>query len=143
MRCIILVTETLTWRYTMTKFNRKDFNYHGGYLMYTADYEGRPVYEAGKNVHPTNVGKGKDLFIARFKYSGPFTKAKFLTQLINNFTVEEYVAERAKDGLDSSPLQILKNNNEDWYYKVMFDFKEKQARKSGYHCAYDYDREAA
>jgi|TARA_B110000483_G_C18130833_1_gene517528 hypothetical protein len=127
----------------MTKFNRKDFNYHGGYLMYTADYEGRPVYEAGKNVHPTNVGKGKNLFIARFKYSGPFTKAKFLTQLINNFTVEEYVAERAKDGLDSSPLQILKNNNEDWYYKVMFDFKEKQSRKSGYHCAYDYDREAA
>ena len=126
MRCIILVTETLTCRYTMTKFNRKDFNYHGGYLTYTGDYEGRPVYEDKPNVHPTRVGKGIDLFIARFKYSGPFTKAKMLTQLINNFTVEEYVAERAKDGLDSSPLQILRNNDEDWYYKVMFDYKAKK-----------------
>lgn len=124
----------------MTKFNRKDFNYHGGYLTYTGDYEGRPVYEAGKNVHPTNVGKGKNLFIARFKYSGPFTKAKFLTQLINNFTVEDYAARILFGG---TPLQILKNNNEDWYYKVMFDFKEKQSRKSSYHCAYDYDKEAA
>ena len=126
----------------MTQFNKADFSYHGGYLMYTGDYEGRPVYEAGKNVHPSNVGRGIDLFIARFKYSGtPFTKAKFLAQLIKNFTVEEYVAERAKDGLDSSPLQILKNKNEDWYYKVMFAFKAKQEARRGYtspHCAYDY-----
>ena len=126
----------------MTKFDKSKFSYHGGYLMYQGDYEGRPVYEAGKNVHPSNVGRGIDLFIARFKYSGtPFTKAKFLAQLIKNFTVEEYVAERAKDGLDSSPLQILKNKNEDWYYKVMFAFKAKQEARRGYtspHCAYDY-----
>tara|TARA_B100000497_G_C7617616_1_gene370999 strand:+ start:698 stop:1081 length:384 start_codon:yes stop_codon:yes gene_type:complete len=126
----------------MTQFNKADFSYHGGYLMYTGDYEGRPVYADGPNVHPSNVGRGIDLFIARFKYSGtPFTKAKFLAQLIKNFTVEEYVAERAKDGLDSSPLQILKNKNEDWYYKVMFAFKAKQEARRGYtspHCAYDY-----
>ena len=42
----------------MTQFNKADFSYHGGYLMYTGDYEGRPVYEAGKNVHPSNVGRG-------------------------------------------------------------------------------------
>jgi|TARA_B110000858_G_scaffold64321_2_gene74523 hypothetical protein len=130
----------------MTQFNKEDFSYHGGYLNYTGDYEGRPVWQAttanGSTVHPSLVGKGKDLFIARFKHGGPFTKAKFLAQLIKNFTVEEYVAERAKDGLDSSPLQILKNNNEDWYYKVMFAFKAKQeARRvytSSHHCAYDY-----
>jgi len=123
----------------MTQFNKADFSYHGGYLTYTGAYEGRPVWEtktaAGGTVHPSLVGKGKDLFIARFKYSGPFTKAKFLAQLIKNFTVEEYVEARSQDGLDSSPLQILKNKNEDWYYKVMFAFKAKQ---SNTHCAYDY-----
>ena len=122
----------------MTKFNKEDFSYHGGYLTYTGDYEGRPVWQtttaAGGTVHPSLVGKGKDLFIARFKHRGPFTKAKFLAQLIKNFTVEEYVEERAKDGLDSSPLQILRNKNEDWYYKVMFAWKNKSTPI----CAYDH-----
>ena len=116
----------------MTQFNKADFSYHGGYLTYTGDYEGRPVWQTttatGGTVHPTLVGKGKDLFIARFKYSGPFTKAKFLAQLIKNFTVEEYVEARNGDGIDSSPLQILKNKNEDWYHKVMFAFKAKQSK---------------
>ena len=66
----------------MTKFNKKDFTYYGGYLHYTGDYTDRPVWPAvsknGVNVHPSRVGKGKDLFIARFKYGGPFTKAKFV-----------------------------------------------------------------
>ena len=29
----------------MTQFNKADFNFHGGYLKYTGNYEGRPVYE--------------------------------------------------------------------------------------------------
>ena len=112
----------------MTQFNKADFNFHGGYLKYTGNYEGRPVYEDKPNVHPTRVGKGIDLFIARFKHGGPFTKAKFLTQLINNFTVEEYVAERAKDGINNAPLQILKNSDEEWYNKTMFNYQVKMLK---------------
>ena len=52
----------------MTQFDKSKFNYHGGYLMYRGDYEDRPVYPDGPNVHPTMVGRGVDLFIARFKY---------------------------------------------------------------------------
>ena len=122
----------------MTQFNKSDFTYHGGYLHYTGDDEGRPVWPSvtpnGVNVHPTRIGKPKDLFIARFKYGGPFTKAKFMKELMNSFTVEEYVAERNKDGLDSSPLQILRNKNESWYYKVIFAWKDKKT----VHCAYDH-----
>ena len=54
----------------MTQFDKSKFNYHGGYLMYRGDYEGRPVYPDGPNVHPTMVGRGVDLFIARFKHRG-------------------------------------------------------------------------
>ena len=94
----------------MTKFNKADFNYHGGYLTYTGNYNGRPVYKDKPGVHPTRVGKGIDLFIARFKYNkGPFTKAKFLAQLVKNFTVEEYVEARSKDGFESSPVRILQS----------------------------------
>ena len=43
---------------------------------------------------------------------------------------------------DTHSLQLLKGA-EIQHSDLMFDFKEKQSRKSGYHCAYDYDREAA
>ena len=63
----------------MTQFDKSKFNYHGGYLMYRGDYEGRPVYPDGPNVHPTMVGRGVDLFIARFKHRGaPITKSQFI-----------------------------------------------------------------
>tara|TARA_R110000772_G_scaffold182201_1_gene293484 strand:- start:175 stop:480 length:306 start_codon:yes stop_codon:yes gene_type:complete len=100
----------------MTQFNKEDFNYHGGYLMYKGNYEGRPVYEDKPNVHPTRVGKGIDLFIARFKYKGPITKAKFLKELIKNHTVEDY-ANASLFGM--SPVGILKDKNPVWYEKVM------------------------
>ena len=70
----------------MTKFDKSKFSYHGGYLTYTGDYNGRPVWEAAPRIHPSNVGKGKNLFIARFKHKGPITKAKFLKELIANHT---------------------------------------------------------
>ena len=47
----------------MTRFNNKQFHYHGGYLKYD----------------------GK--FVARFKYGGMVAFKKFLR---DNFTVEEY-----------------------------------------------------
>jgi len=110
----------------MTQFNKSDFNYHGGYLMYKGDYEGRPVYKDSPHVHPSNVGRGIDLFVARFKYSGsPITKAKFLKELIKNFTVEEYVEARSQEGLASSPLEILKNKNPEWYENIMSKFRSQ------------------
>lgn len=114
----------------MTQFDKTKFTYHGGYLEYTGTYEGQPTWDqVAPNCHPSRVGTPKELFIARFKYSGgPFTKAKFVKELIKNFTVEEYVAERNKEGLDSSPLQILRNKNEDWYYKVLSAWKDKQTQ---------------
>lgn len=113
----------------MTKFDKTKFSFHGGYLTYTGDYEGRPVYKEGKNVHPSNVGRGIDLFIARFKYSGtPITKAKFLKELIRNFTVEEYVA--ARNGHEVSPLRILDNKNPGWSDKIVVAWREKRGMKT-------------
>lgn len=90
----------------MTQFNKTDFNFHGGYLTYTGDYSGRPVYEDKPGTHPTRVGTGMDLFIARFKYRGsPLKMGAFKKFLINNFTVEEY----AEAVSNTSPLQALKN----------------------------------
>lgn len=88
----------------MTKFNKKNFRYDGGYLMYTGEYEGRPRYKAGPMVHPSNVGRGIDLFIARFKYR-TITKGKFLKALFKSgMTVEQY-AEAVKD---NPPFAILR-----------------------------------
>ena len=113
----------------MTQFNKADFDYHGGYLMYRGDYEGRPVYPNKEGIHPSNVGRGIDLFVARFKYSkAPITKAKFLKELVKNFTVEEYVEARSQEGFESSPLEILKNKNPEWYWKIMNDFYPAEPR---------------
>ena len=100
----------------MTQFNKADFTYHGGYLMYTGDYYGRPVYEDKPGIHPTRVGKGIDLFIARFKHKGPITKAKFLKELIANHTVEAY-ANAYLFGM--SPVGILRDRNVAWYDGIM------------------------
>lgn len=100
----------------MTKFDKSKFNYHGGYLTYTGDYEGRPVYEDKPGIHPSRVGTGVDLFIARFKYKGPITKAKFLKELIANHTVENYANAYM---FGTAPVQILKDKNPTWYEKVM------------------------
>ena len=112
----------------MTKFNRDDFTYHGGYLEYKGPYEGQPTYDevyGDDKIHPSRIGMPMELFIARFKYKGPITKAKFLTELIKSFTVEEYVEARSKDGIDSSPLTILKNKNPAWYENIMLKFEMK------------------
>ena len=92
----------------MTKFDKSKFTFHGGYLEYTGTYEGQPTWDqVALNCHPSRVGMPMELFIARFKYNGPFTKAKFLKELIKSFTVEEYVEMRSGDDIDSSPLRVL------------------------------------
>ena len=84
----------------MTKFDKTQFSYHGGYLTYGQDCK----------------------FVARFKHRGPFTKAVFLKELIKNHTVESYFA-----ALEArqAPLQVLAAANENWYYGILNDFSEK------------------
>jgi hypothetical protein len=80
----------------MTKFNKTQFSYNGGYLTYD----------------------GK--FVARFKHRGPFTKATFLKQLLANHTVEEYFS-KLEAGVP--PLAILRAANEHWYNTVTEKFR--------------------
>lgn len=78
----------------MTTFQKSLFTTSGEYVFYGADRK----------------------FVARFKHRGPFTKAKFLKELIANHTVEGYFA-----ALDAgkAPLAVLRDANEDWYYKTI------------------------
>lgn len=85
----------------MTKFAKSLFTTSGDYVH----YEGK--------------------FVARFKHRGPFTKAKFLKELIANHTVENYFAEMSKD---KAPLAILRDANEDWYYGILEAFSGKSFR---------------
>jgi hypothetical protein len=108
----------------MTKFDKTLFSCSGGFLMYTGDYEGRPVYENNPAYHPSRVGTKKDLFIARFKHRGPVTKAEFLKELMKSHTVEDYVAAMEK----SSPLTILQERNPTWYKACVVKFENKFAK---------------
>ena len=108
----------------MTKFDKTLFSYSGGFLMYTGDYEGRPVYENNPAYHPSRVGTKKDLFIARFKHRGPVTKAEFLKELMKNHTDETYAAAMET----SSPLTVLKDRNPTWYEACVVKFKNKFAK---------------
>ena len=73
----------------MTAFNKKNFEYHGGYLHYV-----------------TATGERK--FVARFKHRGPVTKAKFQAALIKHYSVEEYFSKM--ENLKEAPLQIMMND---------------------------------
>ena len=63
------------------KFEKTNFNFHGGYLTYNSE------------------------FIARFKYNSR-DRGPFVTFLCKKFTVEEYT-EMYKSGV--APLQILRS----------------------------------
>lgn len=58
-------------------------------------------------------------FVARFKYSGPITMAKFRKELIANHAPKSYF--EAKEG-GKSPLEILKEANPIWYSQIMNRF---------------------
>jgi len=92
-----------------TRFDKKLFSFHGGYLYYP--YNGI-----------------QHTFVARFKHSkSPFTKAKFIKELIANHTVESYfqALEQRK-----APLEILRDKNEDWYYDILEAFGGHDLRKA-------------
>ena len=82
----------------MTNFVKALINKEGEYVTYGSDRK----------------------FIARFKHKGPFTKAKFLKELVENHTVESYFAAK-KAG--KAPLEILRDANEEWFYGVLNKFK--------------------
>lgn len=90
----------------MTAFDKTKFTTYGGYIMYHGEYEGQPVYE--EPCHPTRLGKGKELFIARFKY-GPKPYKNWINFLAKNFTVEEYVALTSVDGMEGTPLKVMES----------------------------------
>jgi hypothetical protein len=73
------------------KFNKDDFNYHGGYLTYEGDCgKHTKIYgvdEGYEKCHPSRVGTRRAAFVARFKNGG---KPQFLNFLIKHFEVEEY-----------------------------------------------------
>ena len=109
----------------MTQFDKKQFTCYGGYLYYHGDYEGCPVYD--ETAHPTRVGTRKPLFIARFKYNtGPFTKAKVQSRIINRFTVEQYAAESE----NKAPLEILREDDPIWYEKTLTVWKIKMLKNA-------------
>lgn len=83
----------------MTKFDKSKFTYYSGYLMYDGQ------------------------FVARFKYSGPFTKAVFLKQLLKNHTVEEYFHKHQVQGI--APLTILEQADPKWYEATLVKWKAK------------------
>ena len=89
----------------MTKFVKAQFEYHGGYLHYNTGTERK--------------------FVARFKHRGPVTKAKFLSTLIKNYTVEEYFARLggAYNPRGEAPLQIFQNDG-----LLVFHYGENGAR---------------
>jgi hypothetical protein len=61
-------------------------------------------------------------FVARFKYSGPFTMSKFRKELIANHTPESYF--KAYDS-GVAPLNILKDKNPVWYRDTLEAFKNR------------------
>jgi hypothetical protein len=88
----------------MTKFEKSNFTYHGGYLKYD------------------------DRFVARFKYSGPFSKAVFLKQLLKNHTVEEYFQKLEIDHV--APLRILEQADTNWYNSQIDKFRARMLEKA-------------
>jgi hypothetical protein len=98
----------------MTLFIKSKFSYHGGFLTYTGTYDGQPVYK--EPCHPSRLGKPIDAFIARFKYAGPITKAKFVAELVKNHTVEDYTNAYL---FGNTPVGILKDANPEWYERAM------------------------
>jgi hypothetical protein len=96
---------------TTTKFDKKLFSYSGGFLTYGSEENGK-----------------RKQVVARFKHKGPFTKAKFIKELIANHTVEEYFM--SMEIGRKAPLAILRDKNEDWYHGILEAFGGHDIRKA-------------
>jgi len=74
------------------KFQKDQFQYHGGYLTYGLDHK----------------------FVARFKHRGPVGKADFIRLLSKYYTADSYFSRLG----DRAPMQILMD---DGFVKFDFD----------------------
>lgn len=94
------MTETFP---TTARFTRANLhNEGGGYLTYSDE-------------------NNKRHFVARFKYSGVVSRARFVTELIKSHTPSSYYSEFA-DGRGKAPLEILKDRNPEWYRELKEKF---------------------
>ena len=76
---------------TETAFIKEQFEWDGMYLMYKGLHSKSVNYEeVFPNCHPSNIGKNKPEFIARFKYGSKPWKS-YRNFICKNFTVEEYL----------------------------------------------------
>jgi len=91
----------------MTTFNKDLFQFDGMYLMYAGDQGEFNQYYA-EPCHPSRLGKVKEMFIARFKYGRKPYKT-WINFIVKNFTIEEWATLAAKDGMESSPVAIMKS----------------------------------
>ena len=98
-----------------TPFNKSMFKKDGKYLLLLGDHP----YE-------NRVYKQSSEFLARFKYNGPITMAKFIKELINTWTVEDYLYQL--NVMRKAPLVILKEANPEWYTRTQNDWLNKHAR---------------
>ena len=62
-------------------------------------------------------------FLARFKHNGPVTMAKFIKELISNWTVEDYLYELNINR--KAPIRILREKNPSWYENLKEAFLAK------------------
>jgi hypothetical protein len=91
----------------MENFIRNKFNFFGGYLNY--DEEGHGIVS--------------HRFVARFKYNKG-RKARFLTFLIKNFTVEEYF--EMLEVQKMTPIAILETKGYDRFTPKQREQLERQ-----------------
>ena len=88
----------------MTKFEKDQFTWDGMYLMYRGRHtQSVNMEDHNPNCHPSWIGKPRPDFIARFKYGGKPWKS-WVNCLVDNYTVEEYLAESRK----TSPLEAVR-----------------------------------
>ena len=81
----------------MTRFTKKNLIKSGNMLFYS----------------PNGDAWGPDRkFVARFKYSGPFTMGTFKTELIKHHIVEEYFADLEAG---ETPLGYMRKHATEWY----------------------------
>lgn len=108
---MFILKESLTKDKKMTAFQKDEFRWDGMYLHYTGRHENSKTFDElyPESCHPSNVGRIKPEFIARFKYGRKPYKT-WINFLVKHFTVEEYLGmiEMDKEGT-LSPLDAMRS----------------------------------
>ncbi len=81
----------MTLAVAQTPFQKDQFRWDGMYLHYEGKHNNSKTFdELYPDCHPSNIGRIKPEFIARFKYGRKPYKT-WINFLVKNFTVEEYL----------------------------------------------------